>query len=1574
MLNDLPYNENDGYVGFWVREKPYNVVGTSYFNSGREYLSPNKITRSMKTTRCQNPVPKYFDVAPPPAERKKYSRQIVAPTSEIYMEGRRYYITSIKPETKKTGNASEDVVIPDIKLIDKTCVELSRFNDYKIYLHSLVCSQLSETTSDTDIGSYWSNILGILTEESDKSCPSICTEIGCKIAKSLIKIAALRIFADPEQSIMEIPVNSIDSYVPESRVGKFGMGFFSFLYWLIDHPLRVLYIYSWSKNKNGAICGYRATVRDSGTEGLILTIKVLETSVTQTGTLMYLDCKKDKFDTATQIKFYNQMQRLKNISSVKIYCTHIPIQAESTSDSHVFVSDKYRSSLINNTQKSKDSVYVCIGSTRIFVEDYAQGIPIEVLLGSLFVPSISTKTIKASTFQKKGEADALFKVKGPSSFEILVSGVSVVNIKIPSMYYGSATISMPSWTRLPVSRDDIILEDANTTKLFEDALLRLLELGAEDREVISIQMGLKLYQDYTVNPVNKQAVSSALAIFTEKYKSFLVTNELYTSLKLIDKKCILSNVMYAPEVESRLLEDFSKSLLTNVWYGKRVLLMDNTYPSVSTRGMSSLVFVDRKLTSSQKDWPITGSQANPSLSLNPINTNHGTQQNELYAKYVPAEIKQQGKTYEELYMAVVAVYDGLKVKFKFNYSQDLTLKGFCMLYTDILEIYGFYQWINVSYALLSVLTSYKGNQTYGGSQYTMILVSPLIRFRKKPSSNMKLMNYDVQSIIEIIKSVKERALTEFRATNILSPYFLESNFEKLDERHDLHVYAWFHVFLVQNTDTLVDYTICSMVFFRALSDLESKRELPTDYEKLIRVGSTIINKVKSLRYGPEDLKNMYIVANDATNINTMGLLIYMNFEKLINQTKFLIELSNKKYAEFPYKVLTEKDASVNLVTNTRISQLIGYLFSNKQKGGTLTEQDVRNIFTSAGEYKGLTKLQITEIAINEGTTKDFVSACLTELTQNSVDAIRESKKLDENRNININFGQTEDGTYSFMVEDFVGMPPSAFLYVSIPFLSTKTPSEIVTGEMGSGFFNVYRESSLVVIDTVYNGMNYISYDTPIIENGRVVDVSKKIYMYKTSNKNGTKIIVKSNKVSEEILSENIGSLRYITESVISQISFFNDIEISINGAKSNLKSKDKTHMFSIGYFDVYFIQNAKYPSYVFTKGIPFAPLSNFYVEYDRSVVMDIENAIVVNIRHGGYTPVQTRTRLNLPDDVAAQFKLLLAYIVFVKNLQLSYEDNKGHRDWMYPNLKSTAMADQLISYEHIAVRNEPVANFLNYINFDLLETKVFSGKNTLTYYTNSLIKSLGDENPRDDHVMSRLKKEVSKFNLSQYPEVRKLGEFMLIKWISNKNGSVIRSPAPKPKIGKNGKVIESKTGGEIEPDKPDKLMEPYVKIWVETFRDKAISCKIYGWDTSNSFKIEVGESEKFESALGYFDASKKLFYINTITWTQSDRKSIVSLVKNVKSTFDFQNLTNDKWARYFSFMYPAATIPHELEHARRRNSHEGGGHDITREPLWSGDVVRERTFDQSCNDVFSKVISEGFYDELLKRYKTAKLI
>ena len=1551
-MEELAYNENDGYVGFWVENKPYNVLGTSYFNSGRTYLSPNNITLAMEqkakhSNSCQDPVPKYFN-----ASKIVKGSRISKKTSvgNIYMNGRRYYVGASSPENKKK---EEKVAIPNTKLIDKSCTELSRFNNISIYLHSLVCSQLSDANNKSDFS--WVNILNNLTTEK-KSCPSICTEIGCKIAKSLIKIAALRIFADPEQSIMEIPVNSIDSYRPDSKVGKFGMGFFSFLYWLIDHPLRVLYIYSWSKNEQGAICGYCATVRDSKNEGLTLSIKILETCVTQTGTLMYLDCKADKFNASSVNKFYDQMERLKNISSVKLFCVKLNQNNENVPDSFVY-SNKPGIFLnaANHEKNAKDIVYICIGESRIFVEDHAQGIPINVLLGSLFVPSISTKTIKSSTSSvtKKETATVSYNnFNTNGAFIILVSDVSVVYLKTNS--YGSSTISMPSWTRLPVSRDDIILENPEMVKMFENALVNLLEEGVKMRNVSSIQTGIKSYLDYTANFVNKQAVKNALAIFTEKYKSYLVTKSIYDSLGIIDMKCINSEVMYVPEVESRLIVDLSKRLLTNVWYGKRVMLIDFINPSVKTENMSSLVFVNKKLTE-QDNWPVTGSQSNPSLNLNPIGTEYGLNKNTVYEKFVPAEIRKHGKIYEELYMAVIAVFDGLNVKFK---MLDIYLGMFSSTYTSIFTTYGLNDWVDISYVFLNVLTSYKGNQTYGGGQYAFIYKQP--KMRLKISDNLKLMKYEILSMMEAVKSVNESQNTIFCVTNILSPHQIELNFLDLGiDKNKKDFYGRFHSLLLEKTDTLVEYTVCSILFLKSIPN--ATHLIKNKEESLLKILPVIIDKVKSRNFDLEDLKNLYRVANNykVENIFILPFPAYMDIRKLYNQTLFLITLSVGNQLLFQYTLVEPKE---KYVSKFRISQLIGYLFSNDrvEKGKNITENDLVNIFVGASKYDGKTKLQITEIAINEGTTKDFIPACLTELVQNSVDAIRESDNPGVSRNININFDQSASDTYSFMVGDFVGMPPTAFLHICIPFLSTKTPSEIVTGEMGSGFFNVYRESSLVVIDTNYKGINYTSYDTPIVENGRVVDVLKTVYIKKsTTPKPGTKIIVTSNKVTEEILSENIGTLRYTSENVISQISLFNDINIYINGGKPAFNSASKTHMFTIGHFDVYFMKGDKYPSYVFTKGIPFTLLSNFYVGYDKTVILDVENSIIVNIRHGGYTPVQTRTRLNLSDEAKIEFDILLNYIIFVKNLQLSYDDDKkGWRNWMYPNLESTAGASQLNKQLYVATKsNANSSAFLLFTNFDLLE-KGSNSLKTLTYFTNELIKSLGDENPRNQDVMNKLKRVASKFDLSPHPEVRKLGEFLLLKWISNKNMQ-----------SKMTQVVKR----DFKPDKPDKLMEPYVKIWIETYIDKALSCGIYGWNKSDKFNIEVGESEENENTLGYFDASKKLIYINTITWTPADKKNIISNIKNIKSTFDFQNLPNEKWRTTFSFRYPATVIPHELEHARRKSSHEGS-HDITRNSLWTGDISTERTFDQSCNDIFSKIISEGFYDELLKRYKSTKLI
>ena len=103
----------------------------------------------------------------------------------------------------------------------------------------------------------------------------LCTNVGQRISKSLIRVAATRIFADPTQSILELPVNSIDSYRELNKtsqlgsVGKFGLGFFSILYWVVDNPSRYLIIESrYLDEVTGEFCAWNARILYDSTNNL----------------------------------------------------------------------------------------------------------------------------------------------------------------------------------------------------------------------------------------------------------------------------------------------------------------------------------------------------------------------------------------------------------------------------------------------------------------------------------------------------------------------------------------------------------------------------------------------------------------------------------------------------------------------------------------------------------------------------------------------------------------------------------------------------------------------------------------------------------------------------------------------------------------------------------------------------------------------------------------------------------------------------------------------------------------------------------------------------------------------------------------------------------------------------------------------------------------------------------------------------------------------------------------------------------------------------------------------------------
>jgi hypothetical protein len=1614
-MNSEPYNTNDGYVGFWIENTLYAVQGDTYQKGSRLYLGD---TSFYATKTCNKNVSRYFEWYNFSSTWSSFSSTIFGDwtiSSTIHMNGRRFYITDNKSIISFQPSSREKVNIPDKNTIS-LCKELIPFNNIEIDLANLICSQFSERNSsnyeEAKGSTNWPDLFSYLQKCSEEeiggkitnfenvfifSRKTCCTTIGRKIGTSLIKIAATRIFADPEQSILELPVNSMDSYFPELRVGKFGMGFFSFLYWLIGQPKRKLYIYSWFV-ENNINCGYCATLQEKN-GNLSLKLRILETYTKQAGTYIYLDAENENFSQDVISNFGNQLNKLKFTDKVGIYF----IVSKQKDDNQLKgfralkPMNKYNG-WKNVTMKNK--IFVKLAENYIFIEDFAQGIPIQVLLGSLFVPSISTKTIKDVVVKPFGWT-AMNLLNIEPSFVILVFNVAVVQLSPPVGETLGCIIDMPPNTRLPVSRDDIILDDSNY-QIFVNNLLDILELGKERRDVSTLQKLFEEYLNFTSNDVNKKAVIEATSTFIDNNSSYLVTEELFNGIQNTYTQAIKSNIMNVADVEKNILTTFKSQ--ENIFEGRVVITMSSreSMSPVGTFGMSSIVFVNKNY-QNNKGWNISAAQAFPNLGLCPYGTKYGVEAMETYKSLIPGAkymedyknsingdpekfspiderivfLEKLDENMVTLYTSVLATFEGLKMYF--SNIEDIKEKFFS-LYASTAIKFRVNDWKKISYVLLSKMSLFKGNQSYGGSQYSLATnsVSFIHSAKNVLDSNKsmtavdvkkslweKYQDYRTESAIITIKAGKEANVTYLEILSNLSPEFLRYRLYVMgdEELHDI---------ILGNSKRFDDYIFCCSMFFVALknyNDLNSSKEFKLTkvyFNERESFAKYILQKIEAVKISRTYTTEFY-ESSHGKYYFWIGLFFGSHTQKLQMEIEDWLKMINKEINAQPiYTIQINNDYKW---IEFRTSQLISYLFSNEVS----ENEDVIEVFEKASQHKGKSKLQITEIAINEGTTKPFIPAVLTELIQNSADAIKSSDDLEDKTQISVNYEDRND-QFITQVSDLIGMPPKAFLYVGVPFISTKIASELVTGEMGSGFFNVYRESTYVTIETIYKEKYYVSYDRPIIENNRVVDVLRRVYS--TDKKEGEELglfrgtritIVCENRDWEQRM-DYLASARYTSEKIMSQVSLFNDISIRSNGIIYEL-GKNKTLMFTAGFFDVYFLRSKEnFPSYIFTKGIPFAPLEKYYVTlFSSEIQINMQNNIIINIRQGGYTPVQTRTRINMPKEVKEQFKKVLVYAAFVKAMSVIIDENK-YLYW-YWDYSSHASASQLKRYSRIYtdnLDNNTASNILTAVNFDLFEVNKYTEIN-LIHYTNKLIAFVGNEGPTSAKMEKKIDEYIESFNLSRYQEVKILGSKLLKGWIMSKNKDI--SEAIKVEKGNVGKVED------------DKIITPYVKIFLDIFVNKAIKSGINGWNDKSlnlaSTSAVINTTANLKNASGYFSHNTKSIHINTYSWDKKNIRDLVAVIKKVKNGEDLSQINtsqSEKWYECFSLIYPSTTVIHELEHARRAQDHSGNSHGPLDISLWEGDVVRERTFDQCANDVFSHVISNGFYDELFLKYKKAGLI
>jgi hypothetical protein len=1519
--------EYDIGVGYWLKDIPYIFEAgktpeesrRTYFNISRESLA--EIFSDELGSRCEM-VEKYFWV-----------ETFVGSKGQLFVNGRAMYF--IDQEYIPSLENSVLTVQPNLPLDQHTPLtrELYPFYDIEFDLSSIICSRTGNTQG-------WPNILELI-----KNCPTTsscdpCTVIGRKIARSLIRIASVRIFSDPTQSIMELPVNSIDAYRPDRKIGKFGMGFFSIFYWLVGHPKRSLTIESFYRDQEGRYGAYKAIIYENEAGVLAFRLQPVPYSeVTQTGVRIAIDASQDKFDYETVMGMERQIEKLRLVDGVSIY-------------GKIFANQKYLTLWSSSKTATGKDVFCILDPSKIVIEDRAIGIPLELLLGALFVPSISTKTIALSTSivevvvssYRSRILDSTFQ----TSFEIAVGGIIILKFQNDKTNWPKTfLLDLPINTRLPVSRDDIILA-GDTPRIVEQELLSLLNQSADQLgDVSDLQDLITQYIKQTASLENKNLFESILQTFYKQNVGKLVPQG-YDFYAFVPGKYVASKKYDVLEVQRSLEKNVKLDPRLQVWYGMSVIpVIDSAMngKQISSGGLPNYLFIAKSYLESLGAFSDSPSSWIDTITNSYVDT-------KLYPKNVEFE-KDAFETFDKEYNISVLITNNdhklllYSLFFKLKALEaSFVLGDMSPLIIGILDYYrydpaGFH---HVVLALLAKLGKLKGNQTYGGSKYTMgfdteihqpYQVSPMFRTKKWK-------DYCVQFYLCKIESIKEHGNCIVSLTNVNSVAYMFLIIETWPPGGRKYIELCY----AKSATYMEFFTL--IVGFGIVFNRDTVT-LPIGIEIYIE------EALKTIR-----ADNTATIKDVALHLELWGRHQYNNpsmlyFSYMIDYQRFAKnwEKSSKHTSNIPTenisKHMGDRDTSDPKVTSTiLLNDLIGKLFVYPvPKEG--------NLFPFLKEISEKPKielpLQITEIAVNEGTTKSFIPAVLTELVQNSIDAIRTSKTKPDTVWINVTklHDDSNKTTHILLsILDLVGMNEDAFLHVGIPFLSTKTPSEIVTGEMGSGFFNAYRESDMVTIGSTKNGTLRKSIDVPIRnESGRVTDIKKK-YLTGASvaGYNSTIISIRIPVADEYDYIKKLTEIESYTKNVIALA-----LHASISYQNINV-TVQKELVFSYGGFSVYRTpDDSASPSYITTKGIPFAPLETLFDRFfgDQYKNLYLNTNLIVDLP-GGYTPSQSRSKIRIDPEVEKNLETVALYCAFYAAL---HKTNTGFLS-IVDHMLSTGSAAQLYFSAYFMKSPDKIRDASPYAKY-----VKFMGKPALYELINTCITQMRDE--RYEKVEPKIKRVLNGYDTG-FPVINKEMKDITIKWLIPKNQTGIAKPAKQAK-SKSSSLSKIQTGAET-PIKRDPL-ELLVEKWIRAFWITARKAKVNGFERDVP-RVVVGVSEELSHISGRYLQEKHMILINATTWTREDAQLIRSTLEKKDLAIINRDLKKcTVWQKFFAYSFPATTIPHEIEHARRNANHDSsGGHDsLNNISLFPGDPPSTRTFDEGVNAIYQYVLANGMYRE-----------
>jgi hypothetical protein len=1429
-----------------------------------------------------------------------------------------------------------------------------------------------------------------------------CSNLGSKIASSLIKIASTRIFAEPEQSILELPVNSIDSYNKVrgqlGSVGKFGMGFFSILYWLVGHPERYMVITSYyALKKEGEDTDvhymFECKIQEVDNE-LTFCLKTGESNVTQTGTRMELNCKDDKFTAENVERFGKQLKKL-SYTNTDLIAVRVDVTEEFQLWNRAPIDSRYK-------------VYVQYNENGLFVEDFAQGLNLTTLLKTLFVPSVSTKTLKAGIELGNGGASALdvyrafkqtqIRSEADNLFIILVRSVAVVYLPFSTNSTNKyhIVIELPSNTRIPVSRDDIIFT-AETKTFFKAELQTVIAAMLEQRHIYTLEVALKAYTLFTSQTENRD-----FFVELQNWLKGLVQQENYIPVEYNYYKLLsmLNDPSHNRLVEAEMtdliaLEEFLREkggYREDIYFMKKVFLTQlyGTAAQMTNAGLSQFLFVSKSYARYTPGWQGILLQVFDRDSL--YLAANGLGSVEVTEVYDPV--------FEERYLSFWNRGGFRNVsQANFNTVFDLMRQIVCKL-----------QKVLVRFEL--VLGTHFKLDAPNVNPISAIGTS-LVNYQKKSSDEKYMIVYILNSLFEMLfMSFEKGILYVVQFSSMLNHLLGRSLPHTYDGRNQARLqfsfryrvtgiepesqYAFF-----ENNPRLVNY-VMDLAQFQLKLQWDDDRlfrlilysyetfltDYIRDYYKNSGIRNSILNRLLLKEYHTFLFFTCYVLISniinrkndDSTRFATIadessGVDVFKFLSGFIDYTIPSLEEFISHFFEHQQvpedvlnKFVTAVEVEAQLVSRGASFKLIDLdpqnvpsftlsepvEFTESQLINYVLTEDVKDdsFFKSVSESKNSngTNVQITEIAINEGSTKSFIHATLTETLQNSLDAIREEGLVGPRAKIEAQLMHSPTHLV-YQITDFVGIPFNGIVSMMIPFLSSKTPSELVTGEMGSGFFNLYRESDQVIIQTVKDGRKTLIVDMPIKDRfSRVVDLTRKVQLETNQTlENRTDIFVFIPKTGNlSATAYQVSSFVYFITNVFGLLNLKN---VTFNGQNIYIPT---IPFLETTDFSCRKVTNQRVESYLFTKEVPFSTLSKYLINMEivpQYLYQVLEFNTVINIKHGLYTPVQTRAKINISSENAQKLSKFIKSVAYLNIIDiLDQEPNLNNCDFYLRYFSSPFNLGQLIS----TVTTQKEDDELKYIEDFMLYYRL--PENDDKSFQDLFVDSAAILEKKCYRTASQEQKDQIR-SLTQNEKIHRV----LVKWLQNK------APPPPPRELPSG----TSSGQERKKKEVAGLEELHhiLTVFVKTFWALGKQVQLFGQIDTVPTLILDDLSDM--GANGFYLRSDHSI---TLDYSRFEERDILFFneffLRGTASEIEGPIVKNDVFNKLILNEKLTRTLVHELEHARRRQDCTQAAHGKTNRVFQSDDPnVKTYEYDAGANAAYIAILAAGLFRKMLEELR-----